>query len=248
MRRKTFKVFLFLSVYLVFIVQVLHASTPAITGTSGPEGFDWVDPLLRFLTPLAILVSATVAWIASQRSINHQKEVERNKDSLKKETVFKLLRDEIELRWPKIRETFSDLIGQKNKDGNWEKPLELNLQEGLKLAANCPMSTHDLFVFHQVAHNFSNFFVINNKDLISSIVYGHVLIMDLVDEKKRIAADIEKREQLQKSILESYPSDENRKTEVQNDTLKVMNCLRDGLQNTLDIIDEHFKLLLPKIQ
>ena len=130
-----------------------------------PNYFVWVLPLF-------ILISAAIGYLASQRNINKHFERERKKEKEKIKTILHLLNDEISLRW------FGNIGKQLN---NLSTIYKDNFAKGLKCLTDVNMSTSDLYVFERVSLNFPEFFFLNDRELLSEVVYGHVLIRDLVD-------------------------------------------------------------------
>jgi hypothetical protein len=102
--------------------------------------FTWVA------APTAVLISASVAWWASQRSIRHQTASKIKENEAKKSLVFQLLRDEIKLRWKGEIEQY--LRGL----------LEKAPVQGLELFSTMELKGDDVFTFKAVSASFPDFF------------------------------------------------------------------------------------------
>lgn len=138
--------------YTSVLTQIAEAAN-AIAGT----------PNYWWTAPIAVLISAMVAYWASQRTIAMQDRRQRAVDDHKRALVFHLLRDEITLRWkgeiyPYLQKLIKDV------------PID-----GLIKFADMELRREDLFTFRTVSESFPEYFFLGDHRLVSEIVHGYLL-------------------------------------------------------------------------
>lgn len=127
--------------------------------------FTWIFSLV------AALLSAVFAYVVSNRVRRDQAADLKLEMSNRRAWVFKLLRDEIDLRWEaKIGRDLRSVAS--NPDG---------VAAAIEFVKTIEMSPDDLIVFKVVASTFGEYHFIENSDLMSKIIYVHVLMRDLLD-------------------------------------------------------------------
>ena len=167
-----------------------------------------LNPLLSFFALVALSLTLWVQILSvqvSQKGLEDaRQEIQRQQrrsdeiDRKKRSVVFTLLMDEITKRWKgKIRRDLEEV----SKQSDFIKVVT-------DLAENVETKEDDLIIFKKIGTSFSDFFFIENADLMSTIVYGHVLMCDFLDLRKAMkkhlpTTDVQLTKDLFKDLFET---------------------------------------------
>lgn len=170
---------------------------------------------------LAISLTVFVTLKATQRRIDSREKREEKKRTQGERQLIHLLKDEITKRWPNILRDLKRIC---------EECPSVCLEhfKGIRYRED------DLFIFHAVAESFQNYHYLNKNDLLSDIIYGHMLFKDFIDFQKQVKSGPEKKNDASATCPYRGGTDYTR--------------FVDALKDHCDKLDEKFATILKKLE
>lgn len=153
-----------------------------------------LNSTLSFLALIALLLTlwvqtravklSIIALEKSNDEILRQQKQQEDSNYKKRCYVFKLLKDEIELRWktvmaPPLRHLETVAITDPNS--------------AAQALVGTKMKVNDLIIFKLVGTSFSEYYFIEDASLMSKIIYAHILMCDLIDFHSTIKKALDER-------------------------------------------------------
>lgn len=159
-----------LSVGLEHIASVLQS-------IADDSAHSWISDFISFG---GIFLAAILGYLASSLANRSQQKQAELIESKKRIWVFKLLKDEITLRW-------QNTIG---KDLRTLANNPDSVKAAREFVDDCEIHADDLIVFKMVGARFYNYYFIEDPELMSQVIYGHVLFRDLVDLRRMVRKEL----------------------------------------------------------
>jgi hypothetical protein len=199
----------------------------ALEQIAGSPNYFWV-------APIAVLLSAVVGYMASQRVIKKQRDVEASRERDRKKLAFKLLKDEIILRWQCGIEPFLREL------------LDKEPVLGLQRFSRMTLREDDIFVIRSISSSFSDYYFFENEELVSKIIHGYLLYTDLIDFQSTVRRFLNERSERQRVLIASLQEVEAEKR-LNEELSNTVNDLWSRFQPKLDEINFKFRSVFDEI-
>ncbi|MCW8876095.1 MAG: hypothetical protein OQJ89_09920 [Kangiellaceae bacterium] len=191
----------------------------------------------------AALAGAYIGYWASQKAISKQEEINNRKLEEKKKLVLDLLNDEMKKRWH----------GEIRK--HIVKATKTHSYDDINFFSTMKFSECDLFVFRAIANSFQDYHFLEDNQLVSKIIHGYLLYIDLSDLNvtcnRFIEESLPKKEELTKQFKSqvSDPDELGAKVEKELDRYyyKTISELTRSLTNKVEAIDRRFEEIIEDI-
>lgn len=191
-----------------------------------------------WMHPSAVLLSGVIGgvigYVASQRTILRQEKRQREVDDQKKALVFSLLRDEITLRWK--GEIYPYLLGIREKD-----PMG-----GLCEFATMELRGDDVFIFKRVSESFPDYSFLGDQGLVSRIIHGYLLVIDLADFKKTVELFMSKHDKEYEGMRNRLPLEQANK-EFFDTYSETILSLWTQFRQKIEATNERFRSILDEL-
>jgi hypothetical protein len=192
-------------------------------------------PSYIFVTPIAIFVSALIGWVASQYTIRKQEEI-RNIELVKRRSlVFRLIQDEINLRWRGEIELYL------------RKLEDLDSLTALQHLSRMELNGDDTYILKTVSQSFSEYHFLEDHNLVSEIVHGYLLICDFSDYRNIVEKLIQEYKKKQEKYKQSISVEERNKM-LNDEFSKEIDYRFCQLKEKLNNIDARFKTIINGIE
>jgi len=192
-------------------------------------------PNYTWIAPIATLASGALGWWASQRTIKHHHAKATSDNEARRTLVYKLLTDEITLRWKGEIEPY--IRGRLKYE-----PLEA--LDGFSVMA---LGGGDVFALKSISESFHDYFFLKNDILVSEIVHAYLLVCDLADFRALTEKVLAERKAVKRELEASFSEEEvaKRLAASYGDIIQDRYVRLGG---KLDAIDERLSGILRRIK
>lgn len=211
------------------LIARIAESAEKIALTPNPFWLQTIIPII------SVIIGAAIGYWTSQRAIKRQVQITKDNQDKRKQLVFYLLKDEINLRWGhNIKKELVDIC-------------ELKQLERLRRFSTVKFREDDLFIFRDVSLLFQEYFFLENEKLVSEIIYGFLLYKDLIDFNttvNRFLVDYER----EKKKIETFQEKDEVEAILKKKYADIISTLSSSYEKQINKIKSEFQSILDKIE
>lgn len=189
-----------------------------------------------WVSPVAILTSAALAFVVSQFQFFRSRRDTRTANDAKRQLVHDLLWDEIYLKWvgalkPQLKRVLDSMPDD-------DKPIEYHFA---KRFSRLRVSADDIYAFYAVSKSFQDYYFLNDTKLLTKVVHAYVLYADLLDLHERASELVFEYRDLSGGFYEALGSvgSKRKAMEIVSDRLREV---RDGATQCFQELEKEFEV------